>query len=82
MEEDYADDGFAASSAFGPPETLEDALAQGLALPTIEEAESALLREALRRFDGNRRQTAEALGISERTLYRKVKDIEGDDDED
>ena len=60
--------------AAGPPESLEAALAEGLPLPTMEEAETALIREALRRFDGNRRQTAEALGISERTLYRKIKD--------
>ncbi len=42
----------------------------------MEEAERALIIEALRRFDGNRRQTADALGISERTLYRKIKDLE------
>ena len=42
----------------------------------MEEAEQALIAEALRRFDGNRRQTAKALGISERTLYRKIKDLE------
>jgi DNA-binding NtrC family response regulator len=45
-------------------------------LPTVEEAEQALITEALRRFGGNRRQTAKALGISERTLYRKLKDLE------
>ncbi len=45
-------------------------------LPTVEEAERQLIREALRRFDGNRRKTAEALDISERTLYRKLKDME------
>jgi len=45
-------------------------------LPTVEEAEQALIAEALRRFGGNRRQTAKALGISERTLYRKLKDLE------
>jgi DNA-binding NtrC family response regulator len=42
----------------------------------VEEAERQLIREALRRFDGNRRKTAEALDISERTLYRKLKDME------
>ena len=57
------------------PDDLEGALATGLPLPTMEEAEAALIREGLRRFDGNRRQTAEALGISERTLYRKIKDL-------
>ena len=45
-------------------------------LPTMEEAEQTLIAEGLRRFDGNRRETAKALGISERTLYRKIKDLE------
>ncbi len=50
-------------------------------LPTLEDAERHLILTALERFNNNRRQTAEALGISERTLYRKLKDIEeaGDD---
>ncbi|MFP4229048.1 MAG: sigma 54-interacting transcriptional regulator [Salinivenus sp.] len=47
-------------------------------LPTLEEAEEELITQALKRFDGNRRKTAEALGISERTLYRKLKDIDED----
>lgn len=47
-------------------------------LPTLEEAEKQLISRALRRFDGNRRKTAKALGISERTLYRKLKDIDED----
>ena len=47
-------------------------------LPTLENAERQLIVEALQQFDGNRRQTAKALGISERTLYRKLKDIEAD----
>ncbi|MGB3544741.1 sigma 54-interacting transcriptional regulator [Rubrivirga sp.] len=58
------------------PESFEEALAEGLPLPTMEQAEVALITEALRRFDGNRRQSAEALGISERTLYRKIKDLD------
>ena len=57
--------------------TFDDVLAAGLPLPTMEQAETALIREALRRFEGNRRLTADALGISERTLYRKIRDIEG-----
>jgi len=47
-------------------------------LPTLEEAEEQLISRALKTFDGNRRQTAQALGISERTLYRKLKDIDED----
>jgi len=45
-------------------------------IPTIEEAEKSLIAEALRRFDGNRRQTARTLGISERTLYRKLQSLD------
>ncbi|HIG74738.1 MAG TPA: sigma-54-dependent Fis family transcriptional regulator [Bacteroidetes bacterium] len=78
-DDEFEDDFSGAPASFGPPETIDAALAQGMDLPTIEEAEQALLREALRRFDGNRRQTAEALGISERTLYRKVKDLEDEE---
>jgi len=47
-------------------------------LPTLDEAEKNLISQALKRFDGNRRETAQALGISERTLYRKLKDIDED----
>ena len=72
-------DAFEAAPAFHDgrpalPESFEAALAEGLPLPTMEEAEAALIAEALRRYDGNRRQSAEALGISERTLYRKLKE--------
>ena len=31
------------------------------------------IAELLKRFEGNRRQTADLLGISERTLYRKLR---------
>lgn len=47
-------------------------------LPTLEDAERQLIAKALKQFDGNRRRTAKALGISERTLYRKLKDMEED----
>ena len=49
-------------------------------IPTLEDAEKSLIDTALKRFDGNRRQTAEALGISERTLYRKLKEMESEED--
>ena len=41
---------------------------------TLRDAEILLITNALRRFGGNRRLAAEALGISQRTLYRKIKD--------
>ena len=40
---------------------------------TREEAERALIEQALRRNRNNRRKTAEELAISERTLYRKIQ---------
>lgn len=40
---------------------------------SLEEAEKEQIQRALEEFGGNRRKTAEALGIGERTLYRKIK---------
>jgi len=39
----------------------------------LQAAERTLIQQALRATGGNRRQAAERLGISERTLYRKLK---------
>lgn len=41
-------------------------------IPSIEETEQFLIKKALEKYDGNRRKASEALGISERTLYRKL----------
>ncbi|MCH8495688.1 MAG: sigma-54 dependent transcriptional regulator [Balneolales bacterium] len=41
-------------------------------VPSFEEAEKFLIQKALDRYDGNRRKASEALGVSERTLYRKI----------
>ncbi len=41
-------------------------------IPSIEKTEQFLIEQALKKFDGNRRKASEALGISERTLYRKL----------
>jgi DNA-binding NtrC family response regulator len=41
-------------------------------IPSIEEAEKFLIQQALKRFDGNRRKASQTLGVSERTLYRKL----------
>ncbi|WP_022836091.1 sigma-54 interaction domain-containing protein [Salisaeta longa] len=64
------------SAPAAPSDTGADAADEDDELPTLAEAELDLIRQALERFDGNRRKTAEALDISERTLYRKLKDIE------
>lgn len=41
---------------------------------SLSEMEHRLIAEALNRFKGNRRAAARALNISERTLYRKIKE--------
>ena len=40
--------------------------------------EKNAIEVALKRFEGNRRQAAQSLGISERTLYRKISDYKLD----
>ena len=41
---------------------------------TMEDLERAAVLAALEEEGGNRRRAAEALGIGERTLYRKIKE--------
>jgi len=41
---------------------------------SLEEMEHRMIAEALERYKGNRRVAARALNISERTLYRKIKE--------
>lgn len=42
--------------------------------PTLQQVERDQIRQALEEHDGNRRKAAKALGIGERTLYRKIKE--------
>ena len=62
-------------------ENIEDAGIYALNEDTIgeislEELEHEMIRRCLEKFKGNRRKTAQALNISERTLYRKIKEYE------
>ncbi|MCS7152835.1 MAG: sigma-54 dependent transcriptional regulator [Bacteroidia bacterium] len=41
---------------------------------SLEANERRLIEAALRHFNGNRKRAAQALGIAERTLYRKIED--------
>ncbi|TAH63917.1 MAG: sigma-54-dependent Fis family transcriptional regulator [Gottschalkiaceae bacterium] len=43
---------------------------------TLKEAEKKLILNTLKYFNGNRRQTAECLNISERNLHYKIKEYE------
>ncbi|WP_340106325.1 sigma-54 interaction domain-containing protein [Rhodohalobacter sp. 8-1] len=45
-------------------------------IPSIEKAEKFLIQQALKKYEGNRRKASEALGVSERTLYRKLDQYE------
>ena len=40
---------------------------------TLEEAEKEVIRKMLNRCGGRRKDAAKALNISERTLFRKIK---------
>ena len=52
-----------ASAAWSVPENM-----------TLDEIEKKILEEALRRNGGNRSLTAEQLGLSRRTIQRKIQD--------
>ena len=40
----------------------------------MDELEKEVIEKYLKKFKNNRRKTAQALNISERTLYRKIKE--------
>ncbi|MCM1309792.1 MAG: sigma-54 dependent transcriptional regulator [Bacteroides sp.] len=51
------------------------AIAESAASPrSLEDNEREMIRESLERNGGRRKQTAQELNISERTLYRKIRD--------
>jgi transcriptional regulator with PAS, ATPase and Fis domain len=53
---------------------LRDARGAGSALPALRTVERDALVQALERHGGNRRELAVTLGLSERTLYRKLRE--------
>ena len=53
------------TEVFHPVEMVEEKL-------SIEEMEKEMIRKALKKFNGKRKDAADELGISERTLYRKI----------
>ena len=60
----------------GEPATASPvaAAAATAAPPSLEQLERDLIRQTLRTCHGRRKAAAEQLGISERTLYRKIKE--------
>ncbi len=67
MEKDDADE---------EEESVVDSFFDGEEIPSIEKAEKFLIQQALKKYEGNRRKASEALGVSERTLYRKLDQYE------
>jgi len=61
-----------AESPVGPLQTRVN----GNGSSSLIDVEARHIRELLDRYAGNRRRVAEDLGISERTLYRKLKKYE------
>ncbi len=47
----------------------------GIEIKPLDEIELEVIEKALDKYRGNRRKVARALNISERTLYRKIKDF-------
>jgi PAS domain S-box-containing protein len=43
--------------------------------PSLRDIEAYHIRELLQRYEGNRKSVAAALGVSERTIYRKLKNL-------
>lgn len=64
-EENFDDQVF--DSLNSPAEIIEESL-------SIQRKEEDLIRKALDKHDGKRKDAAKDLGISERTLYRKIKE--------
>ena len=56
-------------------EDVEDVNYSDEVMP-MEEMEKQLIKKAMIKFKGNKRKAANALKISERTLYRKLKEYE------
>ncbi|MCX6282662.1 MAG: sigma-54-dependent Fis family transcriptional regulator, partial [Bacteroidetes bacterium] len=55
------------TEAVQEPEEVEESL-------SLEKKEKDYIRKALEKYKGRRKEAARELGISERTLYRKIKD--------
>ena len=55
------------ADAIQDPEEVEESL-------SLEKKEKDYIRRALEKYKGRRKEAARELGISERTLYRKIKD--------
>lgn len=56
------------------PDVVEEEPAEIIGSKRIEEVNKELVRLALEECEGNKKLAAERLGISERTLYKRIKE--------
>jgi transcriptional regulator with PAS, ATPase and Fis domain len=56
-------------NTFHPSEIIEESL-------SLQDKEKEMIRKALEKHRGKRKEAARELGISERTLYRKIKEYQ------
>ena len=57
------------------PEDVHSSSTESAEPVSIQEVSAELIRKALERHGGRRKKAAEELGISERTLYHKIKEL-------
>ena len=69
----YEEGGITIAHSGGREIKSAPALEQSLSL---EKQEKDLIQRALQKYNNNRKKAAQELGISERTLYRKIKQYE------
>lgn len=75
-------DGKVISAEHLPPECrcaaagMADEPVSGTTILSLAEAEQAYLRRVVAQFEGDKRELARRLGVSERTLYRKLQELD------
>ena len=69
---------FAGAGTLGPEDSTEDVDHQPAdeVVLSLQDSEKELIRRALEKHRNKRKYAAEELGISERTLYRKIKEYD------
>lgn len=77
LNDDHSRNAWALLPKLPPRTEAEDVtgIEQATSSPSLEDAEKAAISEALRRNNGDKKRAAEQLGISQRTLYRKIHEF-------